>query len=56
MARTELPWKFAGRLVRPYALAVSLAAGFHGMLIATGTTTYGTSDWASIIDAAQNID
>ena len=49
MARTELPWMVAGRLVRPYALAVSLAALFQGLLIMTGSTTYGTSEWASII-------
>lgn len=30
MARTELPWLILGRLVRPYALAVSLACEVEG--------------------------
>lgn len=49
MTRTELPWLIAGRLVRPYALAVSLACATLGALIVTGQSRYGTGYWSHTV-------
>lgn len=49
MAHTELPWLIAGRLVRPYALAVSLACLTLGALIITGQSRYGSGMWSGTL-------
>ena len=49
MGRTELPWLMWGRLVRPYAFAVSLSSAFGAMLILTGQSYYGSGIWARFI-------
>jgi hypothetical protein len=41
-----------GRLVRPYAFAVSLSPAFGGILILTGNSYYGSGNWARVIAGA----
>lgn len=50
MGRTELPWLVAGRHVRPYAFAVSLAAATMFGLIISGDSVWGSGDeWAGAV-------
>lgn len=50
MAQTELPWLVWGRKVRPYAFAVSLAAGVQGLILATGKSVWGAGDaWSWVM-------
>lgn len=49
MGRTELPWLVFDRLVRPYALAVSLASGSLGVLIASDQSLYGVGRWSDTL-------
>lgn len=51
MARTELPWLLAGRVVRPYALAVSLASGNLAAVILSQRSVWGdpVDGWSVIV-------
>ena len=49
MGRTELPWLIAGRLMSPYALAVSIASGSLGVLILSGQSLYGVGRWSDLV-------
>lgn len=50
MGRTELPWLFHGRRIRPYAFAVSLAAATMFGLIVSGDSVWGSRDeWGGVV-------
>lgn len=53
MARTELPWLFLGRKVRPYSFAVSFATAILSLTILTGSSVWGDEhDTWSLIAAS----
>jgi hypothetical protein len=53
MARTELPWLLLGRMIRPYALAVSVATFALAAVILGGATVWGDDrDVWSVASAA----
>ena len=53
MGRTELPWLIAGRHVRPYAFAVSLATANLAAIILTNRSVWGTPGdaWSLVVAA-----